>query len=100
MKKYTVTNTWNLRSLCIRKDWFTCGTNSQYDKMFALNENGANIEDIALAIWLCSDDEQNTYESILNELKAEHEEYLESIAWQQQADGERAADEIYCGYFD
>ena len=100
MKQYTVTNTWDLRNLCIRKDYFTCGTNSQYEKMFYMNENGATIDEIATVIWLCSDDEKHCRRDILAELKAEHEEYLESIGWQQQADGERAADEIYCGYFD
>lgn len=44
-----------LRSLCIQHDWFTCGTNSQYEKLFEMNEQGAGIEQIATVIWLCSD---------------------------------------------
>lgn len=44
-----------LRSLCIKHDWFTCGTNSQYSKLFEMNEQGAGIEQIATVIWLCSD---------------------------------------------
>ena len=44
-----------LRSLCIEHDWFTCGTNSQYRKLFEMNEQGAGIEQIATVIWLCSD---------------------------------------------
>lgn len=99
MKKYTVTTPMDLRNLCIRKDWFTCGTNKQYDKLFYANENGCPMEEIATIIWLCSD-EEHSRRGILEELKAEHEEYLESIAEEYVANGERAADEIYCGYFD
>lgn len=57
MKKYSVTNPGELRSLCIQNDWFTCGTISQYDKLFYANENGYPIEEIATIIWLCSDEE-------------------------------------------
>lgn len=32
-----------LRSLCIKHDWFTCGTNSQYSKLFEMNEQGAGM---------------------------------------------------------
>lgn len=46
-----------LRSLCIRNRWFTEGTNSQYEKLLEMNENGASIEHIATVIWLCSDSE-------------------------------------------
>ena len=43
-----------LRSFCIDKDYFTCGSNIQYMKMFDLVDQGASIHDIALIIWLCS----------------------------------------------
>jgi len=100
MKKYTVTTPDELRSLCIRKNWFTCGSNRQYEKMFHMNESLAPIEEIATVIWLCSDEEQHCRRDILEELKEVHEEYLMNIAEQRIADGERASDEIYCGYFD
>lgn len=100
MNKYSITTPDELRSLCIRKDWFTCGSNTQYEKLFKANEELASIEEIATIIWLCSDDDKHCRRDILEELKAVHEEYLESIAEQQIADGERSADEIYCGYFD
>lgn len=45
-----------LRNLCIEKDWFTCGTNEQYAKLFHMNKQGASIEQIATVIWLCSDE--------------------------------------------
>ncbi len=44
-----------LRGLCIEHGWFTCGSSRQYEKLFEMNEQGAGIEQIATAIWLCSD---------------------------------------------
>ncbi len=96
---YSVTTRENLRSLCIRKNWFTCGDCTQYEKLFYANENGCPIEEIATIIWLCSE-EGCRRTDILDELKNENEEYLMNLGDQMQAAGERAADEIYCGYFD
>lgn len=48
-----------LMHLCIANQWFTCGSGRQYDKLFEMNSYGAPIEQIATAIWLCSDDEEN-----------------------------------------
>ena len=70
MKKYTVTTTENLRTLCIENNWFTCGDNRQYEKLFYANENGCSIEEIATIIWLCSDDSEWRRIDILDELKA------------------------------
>ena len=100
MKKYSITTPDELRRLCIRKDWFTCGSNRQYEKLFKANEELAPIEEIATIIWLCSDDEAHSRRDILEELKKVQEEYHWSIAEAQIAAGERAADEVYCGYFD
>lgn len=98
MKKYSITTPDELLNLCIRKDWFTCGSVRQYEKLFTANEELAPIEEIATIIWLCSDD--CSRRDILDELMNVHEEYLECIAYQYVADGERSADEVYCGYFD
>ena len=57
MKKYTVTTTENLRSLCIKNNWFTCGSNQQYEKLFYANEHDFSIEEITTIIWLCSDND-------------------------------------------
>ena len=46
-----------MRELCIKNNWFTCGSNRQYEKMFYANENGCPIEEISTIIWNCSDDE-------------------------------------------
>lgn len=99
-KEYSVTTPEKLRSLCIRKDYFTCGTNEQYEKLFYANRHGCPIEEIATIIWLCSDSEEHCRGDIIWELEQEHAEYLGSIGDEMIAAGERAADEIYCGYFD
>lgn len=46
-----------LRSLCIKNNWFNCGTNRQYDRLFDENEDDASIQELALIIWLCTEDE-------------------------------------------
>lgn len=46
----------DLRNLCIKNDWFTCGSNEQYEKLFESNRLGASIHDITIIIWLCTDD--------------------------------------------
>ena len=65
-----------------------------------MNKSLAPIEEIATVIWLCSDDEQHCRRDILAELEKVRDEYIESIAEEYIAAGERAADEIYCGYYD
>lgn len=47
-------DTETLRDLCIKNNWFTCGSNSQYNKLFDMNENGCPIDELALVIWICS----------------------------------------------
>lgn len=68
MKKYTVTTNEDLRLLCIKNNWFTCGSIRQYEKLFKANEELAPIEEIVTIIWLCSDDKWNKTD-ILNELQ-------------------------------
>lgn len=46
----------DLRVLCIQEDWFTNGDNSQYEKLFDMNREGASLEELALVIWICSSD--------------------------------------------
>ena len=46
-----------LRKLCIENDWFTCGSNEQYEKLFILNADGidgVSNEKLALLIFICS----------------------------------------------
>lgn len=57
---YTIVST--LRQLCIKHEWFTEGTNTQYERMFELAKDVVkNAADPALAvtritdaIWMCS----------------------------------------------
>ena len=55
-----------IRSLCIKKDWFTNGTNTQYERLFDRVRDGADIDEIATIIWVCS--ENVTKEEIINQL--------------------------------
>ena len=62
-----------LRSICIKYDFFNCGSVTQYEKLFKANEDGATLEQLALIIWVCSRQEYNQI------LKALHYEYQEHI---------------------
>ena len=66
--------TTNVYELCNKNQWFTHGTNTQYEKMFDyVSENNIKASDtdkiskLATMIWICSDDEF-TEESIYNAL--------------------------------
>ena len=59
----------DLRILCIRMNWFNGGSNSQYEKLFDMNREGASLEELALVIWLCTPD--RTREGILSILDKE-----------------------------
>lgn len=48
-----------LRDLCIENNWFTWGDNVQYSRLFNMNTQGCSIEELALVIWLCSDETWN-----------------------------------------
>lgn len=74
MKKYRVTTPEELRIMCIKNHWFTCGTNKQYEKLFYANKYGASIEEIATIIWLCSDDDCRRRD-VLDELEAARADY-------------------------
>lgn len=63
-----------VRHICILKNWFNCGTNRQYDRMFdMLDRPEYSARDIALVIWACSDHASLT--EILEEI--EEIEYLD-----------------------
>lgn len=103
MKKYSVTTPDELRMLCIRKNWFTHGTNSQYEKLFYANEMGCPIEEIATIIWLCSDDEEWCRRDILETLIEVHKEHILNVI-RENDDNEKllhmTVEEVYNGYFD
>jgi len=60
----------NIRNLCIRNRYFTCGTSDQYSKMFDMTDtNQFTARDVAIAIWECSDSMAD-FGKILQEVKA------------------------------
>ena len=62
-----------VRDMCIRKGFFTCGTQRQYDRMFdMLDRPEFSTRDVALVIWTCSSDA--ALDDIIDEL--EEIEYL------------------------
>ena len=64
----------DLRSLCIKKNWFTGGSIRQYDMLFLSNELGESIETLATIIWVCS--VRASRKEIIAELQKLREEYL------------------------
>ena len=72
--KYSIVPNDQLRALCIKNNWFTCGTNDQYNKLFEGNINGFTPMEIATIIWLCSDGTHNR-DAILAELKKARAEW-------------------------
>lgn len=47
-------NAMEVRTLCIKNDWFTNGDNAQYTRLFERVDDGAEIDEIATIIWICS----------------------------------------------
>ena len=93
----------DLRTLCIRNDWFTCGTNRQYEKLFEANRFGASLHDIVVIIWLCSDVSMQQIREELEKAQKEYDDAMEKAESEMEAyiaNGERSADEVYCGYYD
>lgn len=43
-----------LRSLCIKNNWFTAGDVKQYEKLFIALEENAPLDTLATIIWICS----------------------------------------------
>lgn len=55
----------DIYELCNANGWFTCGTNSQYSKLFdfvtkanidSISNHKRAIQTIVTCIWICSDD--------------------------------------------
>ena len=58
-----ISNT-ELQRLCIQNQWFTCGTTTQYYKLFELNDKGCSLDELALIIWVCSESDKWTRRDI------------------------------------
>lgn len=66
-KEIRLTNE-DLDRLCKKYGWFYDGTPKQQTKLHVLNELGGSLEEIATAIWMCSDGLKLTRSDILAEL--------------------------------
>lgn len=66
-----------VRSLCIKNDWFTHGTNTQYERLFDRVRDRADIDEIATIIWVCS--ENVTKEEIVKELLPTRNKRVEMV---------------------
>lgn len=79
-KRKQVLSTDDLRTLCIKHQWFTAGDTRQYEKLFEELTNGAGVDTLATIIWICSSNA--TKEEILNILleEAKRIEMLNDIA--------------------
>lgn len=60
----------DLRTLCIENSWFTNGDNEQFEKLYNMIHEGANIDEVALVIWICSDEKSRKYIRTMLEAKA------------------------------
>ena len=61
-------NAMEIREICIKNNWFTNGDNEQYNILFDRVRKGADIEEIATIIWICSSNV--TKEEVMNQLRA------------------------------
>jgi len=43
-----------IKTLCKKHGWFTAGSAEQLEKIFCVNENGCDLDELTTAIWLCS----------------------------------------------
>ena len=66
-------NHWAIYNLCNKKQYFICGSVRQYDHMFEMIDNDAPVHDIALVIWICSEDaDLNTIESEIKQIMTDN----------------------------
>ncbi len=64
----------SLRNFCIKENYFTCGTNEQYDKLFNLALETPAPRDLAIMIYICSD--HDTIEEIDHKIRIALGRYL------------------------
>lgn len=89
----------DLRNLCIVNDWFTCGTNEQYDKMFKMAEHGCTIHDLAMIIWICSENVSFKYieDVIIEDIARFISDYAELVDYfdeEDEEEGEISLDDV------
>ena len=90
MKNYRLElSTYDIRSLCIQNNWFTHGTNEQYERLFNMAESGADVHTLAAIIWTCSDPDCGTLVEIAEKLedRTRYPIYLNSLIRELDEDG-------------
>lgn len=50
-----------LRALCIKENWFTCGTTKQYEMLFETLKEKRPIHELVTIIWICSSNASKNY---------------------------------------
>lgn len=61
-----------IREACIKNNWFTCGTNREYDEMFEMAKNAKPSDDLAVrnvieAIWFATEDDMDEKNGLIND---------------------------------
>lgn len=49
-------NTWELQEICYKNKWFTGGSCESYEKLFDRCREGADFDELAMIIWVCTPD--------------------------------------------
>lgn len=88
MNIYFTTN--ELYTICNKYGFFTNGSIGQYNKLFELNNNGADFDELSLIIWVCTTD--RTRQEIKDILKTERNikisRDMERTLWEENAHDE------------
>lgn len=88
-----------LRRICIKNNWFDAGDNTQYQKMFAINDTFPTIRELALIIMICTSTETATLDEIIERIELAHEKYVEPYKTALFIDGQwQFIDELRMGY--
>jgi len=83
MKEFEYTMVDEIYSMCNREQYFTCGSNRQYDLMFTMAKKPEiSTRDLAMMIFTCSDSAslesiQSQLDSIMEKIKGYEKEYEE-----------------------
>ena len=59
-----------VQGLCIKYRWFTNGDNGQFERLYNMIHDGANLDEVALVIWICSTEATREFIRTMLEAKA------------------------------
>lgn len=75
-------STWELQEICIKHNWFTGGSCESYEKLFERCKNGADFDELALLIWLCTPNRNRKeiyYQLIVDKAEMRLEELRDTV---------------------